>query len=1830
MANQKLRVVMNAPRLPAGQADGHETGRATAPISNESRTWPGRWGVRVLVLFGQRACEREPPKSCQKAAAKKLERTDASAYHLVQESGKWTKDYSAQENVMKKKSREHPLIDSAPSGLLRPTFPSDQEGPAQSKQHACIPHFGRLHFEREQQSNSHALFRTSSGSLRSPRLIRTMNPPLSRAPIDPPGWHRTNHSQQNRARRTWSGPILGGLALLLLVGYAVGSDTFSGPPANAPTAALAGSRTPPQGESPQFALTLPAEPSSEEIGRVRAFHEPLVPVGTQSDPDEHRALALALMRHARRSSPDDYGHLDSFAAAYPHGTWTASVLVNLGEELLACGYYSRAMDCWRRVWDSNKQDPDRNARALADRAGTELAALLAHMGHVDELSKLLREFDGRTLIGSAAERLAGAREGLWLMLNQPKISYRCGPIALDRIRAAQDPNLVAHHYIEDSHATTNGYSMAQVLQLARDLGMFWQVAFRDQGAPLITPAVAHWKLGHFAALLRREGERYLVQDAAFRYDQWFTPGAIDEEASGYFLIPRGPLPAGWRSVSEVEAAGIWGKGPTAGNDPDADTDEDKKKDDDATCWGGKGMARYNVHLMLVNLNITDIPVGYQPPVGPGVNFRVSYNHREAGQPQVFNFSNLGTRWTFDWLCYLVEAPNNPYETVLYREGGGGTLPFSGYNSSSMSFGPQLKNQTRLTRMAAGHYVMLFPDGSTRIFGPSPATADSKRNVYLTKVVDPAGNSVSLTYDNSMRLIALTDAIGQVTTISYELASDPLKITGVTDPFHRTANFQYDNLGRLIKIIDVIGLSSEFAYEGAGDFIQAMTTPYGSTRFDRGENGRTRWLEITLPNGEKERVEFNETPSTGIPFKEPVSLVPQGMWTRNEWLDKRNTFYWDRRAYPTYQSSSNPYSTARLYHWLHSADMQMATGILESEKPPLENRIWYNYPGQAQSPAGAIVVGTSILPVNIGRVLDDGSTQLYQFAYNSLGRVTRSVDPIGRTMTYVYHPNEVDLLEIRQTTGINNDLIGKFLYNGIHLPVAIWDAAGQMTTNTYNPRGQLLTTTNPKQATQTYRYDDNGFLRAVDGPLSGVDDSLIFDYDDVGRLSSLTDPDSYTLTFTHDRLDRIRAVTYPDGTSTSFDFEKLDLVVSRDRLGRETHYSYDSLGRVVSVADPLHRITRYEYCGCGSIAGLIDPMGRKTTWDHDIEGRLITKRYVDGSAINYVYESASGRLKHVVDEKGQFKTLDYYLDNAIKRISYPNAQISTPSVSFTYDPAYPRRTSMQDGIGTTQWNYYPKGVAGALRIATEDGPWEDDTIRYEYDELGRIISRAIETNTESYSYDILGRATNVVNTLGSFDYLYEKASARLLQMRYPNGQTSTFAYYTAAKDFRLREIKHQAADSTALWRFTYEYDSARNITSWAQQAGLEPEEVWSCVYDFGNQLKRVLIMQSGVTNAVFEYQYDLAGNVIKTEQGGSTTITEYNALNQAISDKRQQVGSVVYEWDAEQRLVAINNAAHRSAFRYDGVGRRVGEIESEKSNTVSDKRFVWCGSQVAQERSTENVLVKQFYAQGWFVASEAYFVTRDHLGSVRDVIDATGNVKARYSYAPFGERLKKLGEMDADFGFSGHYLHHRAGLTLTLFRALDTESGRWLSRDLAGENGVGNVYTYVDNSPIMLTDPLGLEPSQGRSFCRLLESMNELDRRSDWLSKVKRFWAGWFPIGGEGVAMPAGTGNQYELVPLVGEVDTYWFTANYYGSLQGRRIPQLLYSAAEYYGLGYIGELVEILRPWAHPAVQAGLGGIVPLREQARNIDANFAGWGLAEAAKIHGLDKLRFKCGCIR
>jgi RHS repeat-associated protein len=595
-----------------------------------------------------------------------------------------------------------------------------------------------------------------------------------------------------------------------------------------------------------------------------------------------------------------------------------------------------------------------------------------------------------------------------------------------------------------------------------------------------------------------------------------------------------------------------------------------------------------------------------------------------------------------------------------------------------------------------------------------------------------------------------------------------------------------------------------------------------------------------------------------------------------------------------------------------------------------------------------------------------------------------------------------------------------------------------------------------------------------------------------------------------------------------------------------------------------------------LENLIDPLGNTTSWSRDLEGRVTRKIYEDGTAVQYAYENTTSRLKQMTDAKNQSTVYVYNQDNALQQISYSNAVVATPSVTFTYDANYNRVVTMVDTNGTTTYNYNAiTGTAlGAGRLASVVGPLANSTITYSYDQVGRVTNRAINAVADAVTYDNLGRVMIVSNALGVFSNKYIGVTARLNKMTYPNGQTLTNTYFGNSGDRRLQEILNRASGGSTISKFDYTYDAEGEIQSWAQQMGTT-NNAYGLQYDAASQLVDATMdatMNGTLATNTYSYAYDAAGNRLSERINGAMNGAAYNNVNELVSRSGSgalrfrgsvnepisnatvssnaavvdsgtnftgyaTVSSVVntvqvqvadyyghvqanyfqvtvsngasqtltYDlngnlvtmsnattvisnvWDAANRLVAIySNSTYASLFAYDGFGRRVRQTEIASSTTNGDRWLLWCGLTPCEERdSTGATVMKRFLAQGEQTGGTNYFFSRDHLGSVREMTDTNGTIRARYNYDPWGRRTKVSGDLDADFGFTGHYYHPPSGLHLALYRAYSADLGRWISRDPLEnaelEQGP-NLYAYVQENPVDLVDPLGLDYLDCVSSC----------------------------------------------------------------------------------------------------------------------------------------------------
>src|SRR5688572_30281977 len=257
-----------------------------------------------------------------------------------------------------------------------------------------------------------------------------------------------------------------------------------------------------------------ADPADSEFFRAPILWRALVPLQKPKRVREDQAFAQALLAFYDQGDSQDASHLENFLRGNPDSRWRPSLLLNLGHLYYQSARFSKALQTWKEAWDLSKAATERRARMMANEAGVCLARMYVFLGRRGELERLMDDLEARQISGAVAEYLDYCRMSLFQMNSRPAKTFRCGPGALSNLRAVElaDPHPPA---ITLEEATENGTSLDQMWRLSERMGMGYQMAKRQRGAPVVYPAMVHWKLGHYSALTREERGRFRVHDPNF-------------------------------------------------------------------------------------------------------------------------------------------------------------------------------------------------------------------------------------------------------------------------------------------------------------------------------------------------------------------------------------------------------------------------------------------------------------------------------------------------------------------------------------------------------------------------------------------------------------------------------------------------------------------------------------------------------------------------------------------------------------------------------------------------------------------------------------------------------------------------------------------------------------------------------------------------------------------------------------------------------------------------------------------------------------------------------------------------------------------------------------------------------------------------------------------------------------------------------------------------------------------------------------------------------------------------------------------------------------------
>jgi len=187
------------------------------------------------------------------------------------------------------------------------------------------------------------------------------------------------------------------------------------------------------------------------------------------------------------------------------------------------------------------------------------------------------------------------------------------------------------------------------------------------------------------------------------------------------------------------------------------------------------------------------------------------------------------------------------------------------------------------------------------------------------------------------------------------------------------------------------------------------------------------------------------------------------------------------------------------------------------------------------------------------------------------------------------------------------------------------------------------------------------------------------------------------------------------------------------------------------------------------------------------------------------------------------------------------------------------------------------------------------------------------------------------------------------------------------------------------------------------------------------------------------------------------------------------------YDAENRLISVNESGTVTNFVYDGDGGRVRKMADAGGGTISSTTYIGSLYEVDSTGKT----TKHIFAGSQRICSvttdyglsttNSYYYHPDHLGSSNVITGSTGAQAQYCEYTPYGRLARNEGSDITAYKFTGKELD-QTGLYFYGARYYDPEIGRFITADtIVGEpyNPQSfNRYAYCYNNPVNYIDPSG--------------------------------------------------------------------------------------------------------------------------------------------------------------
>ncbi len=799
----------------------------------------------------------------------------------------------------------------------------------------------------------------------------------------------------------------------------------------------------------------------------------------------------------------------------------------------------------------------------------------------------------------------------------------------------------------------------------------------------------------------------------------------------------------------------------------------------------------------------------------------------------------------------------------------------------------------------------------------------------------------------------------------------------TDPDGSTTYYQYDEAGNLaVTVLPAVATES-------GGTAAVTAHPITTTGYD------TFGEAVESADADGNVIVDGYDPDGRLTSRTLPRYSPPGGGTAITPVTR-----WSYTALGEAASVTDPLGQTTRYGYDQLGDRVSVTdaagGVTRRSYDPAGDVLSVTTPTGATSTATYDYLGHRITASTVVR--QQNTVETTALGYNSAGYLSAQTTPAGVTTRYGY---DAVGERITVTDGAGNvtttqyDFLGRAVatiapdrsrstrtFDGLGnvTGTADWAAGGSSplrgTSATYDPNGQLLTSTDARSATSSYTYDATGLLTRSTHPVSATASiTTSFGYDAAGHRTRTTDgagnatvttynawglpestvepstpaypaPADRTFTVTYDADQRITSRLSPGGVKVANSYDLLGSLTGQTGSGAEAattarSYAYDADGRLTAAGAGAGTDT-FGYDDRGLLVSATGPSGN-SSFAYTADGQVSQRTDAAGTS-RYGYDGA-GRLATIADgATGSAISLSY---NALSQVTGESYGTGNASRRFTYD-------SLHRLTGDTL--LAPSG-------ATET------SISYGFDladnETSKTTTGLAGSSSNTYTYDLAGRLTSWNNGTTTVGYTYDAAGNRA------SAGATTYTYNAR---------NELVSDGTTTYGYT-----ARGTRSAA-----------------GSKLSTSDAFDRVITDGGTSYQYDSLDRLLTA---GTATFAYSGAGNTAASD-----GTYTYSRDPSGGLVGLARGGTAQLAFADLHTDVVATFTATGSSLTGSRTFDPFGTVVASTGTLGNLGYQQGWtdaasgavntASRWYDPATARFTSRDSV-SLDPTADPT--LTNRYAY-----------------------------------------------------------------------------------------------------------------------------------------------------------------------------------------------------------------------------------------